>query len=95
MNADKLQSIHITADQRQRTTRSPWLICGGVAVITLVAVWFAAPKPGDDRRVFKGKEQVKQTAPAPAAAATASLTSGSTKGRIGVAAYAGSAISLG
>ncbi len=68
MNTTRLQSIRIEPGQRRRQTRTTAVIFLVVAAVTLVAVWFAWPREGDDRRVFKGNKQVKLSeASAPAA----------------------------
>jgi len=83
MKETRLQSIRIEPGQRRRQTRSTTLIFVTVAAITLAAAWFAWPREGDDRRVFKGNQKVSAseaakpagptpastTAPAPAKAA--------------------------
>ena len=75
MNADKLQTIRISSEQRQRSARSPWIIFGSVAAITVVAAYFAWPKAGDDRRVFSGITQITvPTTPTPAKAPVAAIT---------------------
>ncbi len=67
VNADQLQTIRISAEQRRRSTNSAWFIFGGVAAITATAAYFAWPKAGDEHRVFKGTTQIAATAtPAPA-----------------------------
>lgn len=59
MNATRLQSIRIEPAQRRRQQRSTTLIFVGVAAVAVAAAWFAWPREGDDRRVFKGDQKVK------------------------------------
>ena len=81
MNADKLKSLQIDRGQKQRPTGMLWLIFSAVIAVTLVAFYFARPKPEDKIRVLKSVE--KPTAPAAtkaagvtsATAATANTTS--------------------
>ncbi|MGV3532443.1 MAG: efflux RND transporter periplasmic adaptor subunit, partial [Chthoniobacteraceae bacterium] len=69
MNIDKLQQIRIEGAQRQRSSRPYILVFATVLIVTAAAAYFAMPG-GEDRRVFKGNEQVKaDTTPAPVASA--------------------------
>jgi HlyD family secretion protein len=54
MNPTKLQTLQIDPAQRQRAQGTPLIIFAGVAVVVMVAAYFAWPKAGDDRRVFQG-----------------------------------------
>ena len=54
MNPTKLQTLQIDPSRRQRAHSAPWIIFAGVAAVVLVAAYFAWPKAGDERRVFKG-----------------------------------------
>jgi RND family efflux transporter MFP subunit len=74
MNATRLQSIRIEPGQRRRQTRSTAFIFAGVAAIALVAAWFAWPREGDDRRVFKGNKKLTANEAAAAAAAVPAAT---------------------
>ncbi|MEA3212177.1 MAG: HlyD family secretion protein [Chthoniobacter sp.] len=71
MNADQLRSIRIEPAQRQRQQRSTWLIFVAVCTASAVAAFFAWPRAGDERRVFKGNRQVKGLAAAATPAPTA------------------------
>jgi len=83
MNSTRLQSIHIEPGQRRRQTRSTTLIFIIVAAITVAAAWFAWPREGDERRVFKGNQKVKvgdaAGTPVAAPAATPATASGTAK----------------
>ena len=56
MNSEKLNELRIKAEAKQRSKFSPWLIFLAVAVITLVALYFAWPRATDNSRVVGKKE---------------------------------------
>lgn len=53
MNAEKLSALQIDRSQKQRPTGTLWVIFSIVILATLVAVYFARPKAGDDVRRLK------------------------------------------
>ena len=70
MNEQQLSRLHIEPGQRTRQQRSSGAIFVGVLVVAAIAVWFAWPKAGDERRVYKGNQKVSADAtPAPLPAA--------------------------
>lgn len=78
MNAERLRTIQIAPEQRRRQQRSTIGIFITVGICALLAVFFAWPRAGDERRIFKGKERVAadtapavaSSTPAPASAST-------------------------
>ena len=81
MNPTKLRALQITLNQRQRAQSVPWIIFAGVAAVAIVAVYFAWPKAGDERRVFQGAAAAEKAAsagssvtPAPPPVATVGST---------------------
>ncbi len=71
MNPAKLQALQIDPSQRQRAQKTPWLIFAGVAAVAIVAAYFAWPKEGDERRVFKSAAAAAKAKPAPVSATPA------------------------
>jgi len=55
MDADKLRALEINPAAKERPRGAVWIIFLGVLVLSAVAAYFAWPKPGDDRRVLRGK----------------------------------------
>ena len=51
MNADKLKSLQIAPEQKQRTSRPIWAIFLGIMAMTAIAAYFAWGRPEDQRRI--------------------------------------------
>jgi HlyD family secretion protein len=47
MNEDPLQKLRIASEQKRRSGLSPWIIVGGVLLVTLVIGFFAIPRGSD------------------------------------------------
>lgn len=50
MNEDQLQKLRIASEQKRRSGLSPWIIVGGVLLVTLVIGFFAIPRDSDSVR---------------------------------------------
>jgi HlyD family secretion protein len=77
MNAEKLRALQIDPEHKQRPTGVIWTIVVLTAVVTLVALYFARPRNGEDVRTVKsgGKSSAKTSLVAGVApVATASAT---------------------
>ena len=91
MNETKLAQLRIDTEQKNRPRRALWIIFLGVAVVSLVALYFAWPRVSDKIRVFGGKKSgaaVAATAGGSAASAagenakgTAATNSAATSGK--------------
>ena len=71
MNTDKLRNIQIDRESRQRPAKSLRAIFATVAVVTLLAVYFAWPKKNDGERMFNptpSSKKAETATPSPAAA---------------------------
>jgi HlyD family secretion protein len=82
MNTDKLGQLRIDSDQKRRPGLSLWIIVLGVAVITVIALYYAWPRATDAIRVAPVKGD-KQNPAAPAAAPSTATTPGATKSATG------------
>ncbi|HVY70311.1 MAG TPA: efflux RND transporter periplasmic adaptor subunit [Verrucomicrobiae bacterium] len=51
---DKLQQLRIDKDQKERSSRGPWMIFLAVAAVTGATVFYAWPRLSDKSRVFDG-----------------------------------------
>lgn len=72
MDAERLNALQIDPAAKQRSRRSLWGLLILIALATATAVYFAWPRPGDDRRLFTrgGSDPAPSTnLPAPAGAA--------------------------
>jgi len=58
MDADKLRALQIDPSAKERPRGAIWSIFLGVLLLSAVAAYFAWPKEGDDRRVFRGKAEI-------------------------------------
>src|SRR5690242_4598354 len=56
MNSDKLNELHIPAEDRRRPQRPLWAIFLAVIVISIAALYFAWPRASDALRVKGGKD---------------------------------------
>jgi hypothetical protein len=51
MNAEKLKSLQIAPEQKQRTSRPIWIIFLGILAVTEIAAYFAWGRAEDQRRI--------------------------------------------
>src|SRR5437016_4539807 len=81
MNSDKLNELHIAAEDRKRPQRPMWIIFLAVIVLSAVALFFAWPRASDSVRVKGGANSFSTNAspiaakPATNAPATAVVAS--------------------
>lgn len=61
MNSDKLNQLKIDSRAKDRPKRFFWTIIILILMITGVAIFFALPKKGDDRRIASSKSGAAQT----------------------------------
>jgi HlyD family secretion protein len=73
MDADKLRALQINPAAKERPRGTIWIIFLGVLLLSAVAAYFAWPKPGDDRRIVRGKAS---GATASSSSASAAATNG-------------------
>ena len=71
MDADKLRALQINPAAKERPRGSVWIIFLGVLLLSAVAAYFAWPKPGDDRRLVRGKAGGSTASPSSASAVAA------------------------
>lgn len=53
MDAEKLKALRIQQQSKRRRTWPLWLILAGVVLISAASAYYAWPRKGDDRRLFK------------------------------------------
>ncbi len=81
MNAEKLNALKIDPTNKKRPGGMLWVIFAVVAVVTVIALFFARPKADDNVRVLKdGPKQVASDSAAFAGTASSSTTNSSTAG---------------
>lgn len=69
MNTDKLKSLQIEREQKQRSGGTLWIIGIAVAVVTIVAIILARPKNGEEVRTVKADGKASATTVGSASAA--------------------------
>jgi HlyD family secretion protein len=75
MNADKLNALKIDPTNKKRPGGMLWVIFAVVAVVTVLALFFARPKAGDNVRVLKdGPKPVASNSAAVASATPSDAT---------------------
>src|SRR5260370_11457769 len=63
MDPEKLKALQIKPEAKARPQRSPWIIFLGVGAITALALYFAWPDKGDERRIVGGVSAKADSAP--------------------------------
>ena len=63
MDPDKLKALQINPAAKERPQRSLWLIFLSIAALTALALYFAWPREGDGRRLFRGAKHPSTDAP--------------------------------
>ncbi len=63
MDPEKLKALQIKPEAKARPQRSLWIIFLGVGAITALALYFAWPDKGDERRIVGGVSAKADSAP--------------------------------
>jgi HlyD family secretion protein len=87
MNPEKLKELQIKSAARSRPQRSLWIIFLGVAVVTGVAVYFAWPRPEDQRRLGSKESATSSTPGEPANAPTPAMAGNTSRALLTVSGY--------